>query len=177
MKALLFYLFVAGALGVSASVALSRPDPVKAIYLYSGFLVWGFCVFSVLFSWARRRVWARRVGLAGLFFCLLHFLNFIALDKSLEMSEIFNELFRGKFIITGFVSLVLLAGAGVLSFKRTQQFFRLRRAFVYAALAMAGVHIFLGVKVAGVIEYFCLLAGFALFFTMLLKTSLSRECL
>lgn len=86
------------------------------------------------------------------------------MDKGFETIEIFSELFRSKFIITGLISFVLLSGAGVLSLKRTQRYTKARRAFVYTAMTLASVHIFLGVKVAGVVEYFCLLVGFTLLF-------------
>lgn len=161
------------ALGLSAYEIFSSPDPLKAIYIHTGFYSFGFCVLSVLLAWLKRRVWARRVGLAGLAFGLLHLLNFIILDKYFDIYDILKQISTSPFIQLGLGTFMLLLGAGALSFRTSMRYKKTRSALVYMALALGGIHIFLGVKIPELIEYICLGFGlgacFVKFILILLK--------
>lgn len=93
----------------------------------------------------------RMLGLFAMFYAALHFLTYIVLDQFFDWAIIFADLTQRKFILVGFLGLVLMVPLAVtstnasvrrLGFPRWKRLHRL----AYVVTALGALHFFLRVK-------------------------------
>lgn len=178
MKHILFFcflliVFLFGALIVY--FGLNTPDPLDYFYTYSGYVGIFFVFCAILLTRFKKAKWARRFGLAGAFYILLHFLNFIVLDKDFDWVDIYGELKKNSFIWFGIVGFLGFLFACLLSFKKTQRYKKLRSTFVYIGALSGSIHILYSVKVAEFLQWSVLVLCVLLCFARLLPKKRYRS--
>lgn len=128
---------------------LSLPDPVKTLYLWSGYLCYGFLLSGLILPKGRL------LGLIALVFACLHLSVFVYFDFYFALGPMIKELTQKRYIFFGIGSFVLFAILGFFSFRG--KFFR-PLVYVVMLCALLGlVHIVLIQKVVSFI-YLVLIA-------------------
>ena len=103
-------------------------NPIETITRFTGSwaLIILFASLSItplrrLTGWTDLIKFRRMLGLFAFFYALLHFINFIGIDYSLNLALIREDLFEKRYAIVGFVSFVLLLPLAITSIDRLRQ--------------------------------------------------------
>ena len=104
------------------------PNPIETVQDYLG--IWGlrFILISLAITpvaWLIKKPWPirlrRMLGLFAFTYCSLHFLAWLVLDQSLDISAIVNDVIKRPFITLGTLALLLLIPLAVTSTKGWQK--------------------------------------------------------
>ena len=126
-------------------------NPIREVQLRTGdwainllMLALSCTPINILTGFRRVLLLRRPLGIYAFFYALLHFINFIGIDYSLNFALIREDLFEKRYAIAGFASFLLLLPLAITSFKRLRQ--RLGKNWqrlhwlVYPAAILAVVH-------------------------------------
>lgn len=133
------------------------PNPIETVQDYLG--IWGlrFILISLAITpaaWLIKRPWPirlrRMLGLFAFTYCSLHFLAWLVLDQSLDISAIISDVIKRPFITLGTLALLLLIPLAVTSTKGWQKRLGTRWAnlhrLVYPAAVLICWHYYWQVK-------------------------------
>ncbi len=104
------------------------PNPIETVQDYLG--IWGlrFILISLSITpaaWLIKKPWPirlrRMLGLFAFTYCSLHFLAWLVLDQSLDISAIISDVIKRPFITLGTLALLLLIPLAVTSTKGWQK--------------------------------------------------------
>jgi sulfoxide reductase heme-binding subunit YedZ len=104
------------------------PNPIETVQDYLG--IWGlrFILISLAITpvaWLIKKPWPirlrRMLGLFAFTYCSLHFLAWLVLDQSLDISAIVSDVIKRPFITLGTLALLLLIPLAVTSTKGWQK--------------------------------------------------------
>lgn len=133
-------------------------NPVEKIQRYTGDWILSFILITLAISPLQRITgitWLKEIRrMMGLFtfsYASLHFINYIAIDQSLEWNAIIEDVAEHKRIISGFISFVILSVLAVTSTNRMFQHLGDRRwkavhQLIYVAAIGGVIHYLLLVK-------------------------------
>ncbi len=126
-------------------------NPIREVQLRTGALAINLLMLSLactpinILTGFRPVLSLRRpLGIYAFFYALLHFINFIGIDYSLNFTLIQEDIFEKRYALVGFASFILLLPLAITSIKRLRQ--RLGKNWqrlhwlVYLAATLAVVH-------------------------------------
>lgn len=147
-------------------------DPIKYIYTmtgYSSMIILLLCTFLPLIKnhlkWMKYR---KMIGLYGFFYALLHFINFIILDAQLDISFVFNELFKKPFIYLGFIAFIGLLFMAITSTKRLFRKYSKYHKIFYITFFLIVIHFIMAQKSLNIEQYLFLLLIISIFIMKLI---------
>lgn len=136
-------------------------DPIKYIYTFTGASSLVLLLLTTLISsvkeWVNLIKYRKIVGLFGFFYALLHLLNFVVLDASLDMVFVFEESLDKPFIYLGMVAFFILLFMAVTSTKGLFRRFNKYHKFLYLAITLATIHFIMAQKALSISQWFYVL--------------------
>jgi sulfoxide reductase heme-binding subunit YedZ len=135
-------------------------DPIREFQLRTGRWAFAFLLAALaptplfrLTGWRPLLALRRSFGLAAFAYVVIHFLNFVWIDYGFNFTWLRQDLLDKRYAIAGFVAFLLLLPAFVATFPGARRRLGLKwsrvRWLVYAAAAVAMVHLIWTIKVAG----------------------------
>lgn len=120
-------------------------DPIKEIYIVTGVsalvLLYATITISILKKWYNLLSYRRILGFSSFFYATLHFLNFIILDSSLDISFIFENTLEKPFIYLGLFSYILLVLLALTSVTRKMYTkYKKFHSLIYLSILVATIH-------------------------------------
>ena len=142
-----FYQGATGSLGA---------DPVKTFEHLLGlwalrFLIAGLAVTPLLVLFGIRLIaWRRALGLLAFYYVVMHFLVYMVLDQSMNLSAVLTDITRRPYIIIGMAAFVLLMPLALTSnawsIRRLGPAWRKLHTLVYVIVAAGVLHFAMSVK-------------------------------
>ena len=134
-------------------------DIVATVLNQFGYLALTFLVSSLLctplkiltgWTWPIRV--RRMLGLFAFFYASLHFLTYLIVDQSLRISSVYADIMKRRFILVGFLALVLLIPLAVTSTNKMVKRmgfarWKLLHRLAYVAGVLASIHFIWRVKI------------------------------
>jgi sulfoxide reductase heme-binding subunit YedZ len=93
------------------------------------------------------------VGLFSLFYALIHFANFVALDMQMDIEFMLEEISSKRFIYLGAVALIMLLFMGFTSTKALFRKYGRYHKVVYFAIILSTIHYIMGQKSLDIYEW------------------------
>ena len=133
-------------------------DPVAVVLNQLGYLALTFLVAALLCTplkivagWSAAIRLRRMLGLFAFFYAALHFLTYLVVDQSLNLSAVLSDITKRNFILVGFLALVILTPLAITSTDRMVRrmgFARWKRLhrLAYAAGCLGAIHFIWRVK-------------------------------
>ncbi len=133
-------------------------DPVAVALNQMGYLALTFLVAALLCTpvkivagWSSAIRLRRMLGLFAFFYAALHFLTYLVIDQSLNLSAVLSDIAKRNFILVGFLALVILTPLAITSTDRMVRrlgFARWKRLhrLAYAAGCLGAIHFIWRVK-------------------------------
>jgi len=134
-------------------------EPVAAVLNQLGYLAITLLVATLLCTplkimtgwpgWIRLR---RTLGLLAFLYASLHFLTYLVVDQGLDMSRVIEDVAKRKFILVGFLTLVIMIPLAITSTKKMVKRigfarWKLLHRLTYVARVLAALHFIWRVKI------------------------------
>ncbi|AJC86518.1 ferric reductase [Campylobacter sp. RM16704] len=133
-------------------------DIVKSVYFYSGIfglIFFGLSLFFSLLKYKHTKDYPKFLGFYAFFWALIHFLNYFAFGKNLDLMLFFKDTFSKNLEFSGFISFFILTLMFISSFKFFTKLSKIRK-LGYICFLIASWHYFLSAKVPQIPHIFVL---------------------
>ena len=121
-------------------------NQVEALQDYFGNWALRFIVIALTVSplrkitkWSWLSRYRRMIGLFAFFYAFMHFLIWIALEKELNLNDIFEDIIERPFILLGFIALFLLASLAITSFTRIRVYMKKNWQLLHNMIYVIGI--------------------------------------
>lgn len=132
-------------------------DPIKYIYTVTGatalILLYITTSISMIRKYTNLVRYRRMVGLFSFFYALLHMLNFMVLDRELDVAAAIKETLDKPFVYLGMSAFLILLFMAVTSLRIFfAKFFKYHKV-IYLAIILATVHFAMAQKALNMVQW------------------------
>ncbi|WP_257928907.1 periplasmic DMSO/TMAO reductase YedYZ, heme-binding membrane subunit [Campylobacter lari] len=171
--------FLAFTLSVIFSIyqIMQEFDIVKSLYFYSGIfslIFFGLSLFFSLLRYKYTKDYPKFLGFYAFFWALIHFLNYFAFGKNLDLILFFKDIFSKNLEFSGFVCFFILSLMFISSFNFFKKLNKIRK-LGYFCFLLASWHYFLSAKVPQISHFLTLSLALIFLLIKLYKNHKKRK--